>query len=52
MGPSFDGFNHLDPIQKLQKPVIVDILANGAPLSPGTYDRAPDSIHPKIRPGC
>lgn len=48
MGPNFDGFNHPDPIQKLQKPVTVDILANGAPSSPGTYDRAPDSIHPKI----
>lgn len=31
MGPNFDGFNHPDPIEKLQKPVIVDILANGAP---------------------
>ena len=31
MGPNFDGFNHPDPIQKLQKPVIVDILANGCP---------------------
>lgn len=51
MGPNFDWFNLPDPSQK---PVIVDILilANGAPLSPGTYDRAPDSIHPKIRPGC
>ena len=52
MGPNFDGFNHPDPIQKLQKPVIVDIFANGCPHSPGTYDRPPGSIHPKIRPGC
>lgn len=49
MGPNFDGFNHPDPIQKLQKPVIVDNLANGDPSSPGTYDRAPDQYTPKAR---
>ena len=54
---SFDGskFRRVQPPgpnSKTSKPVIVDILANGAPSSPGTYDRARDSIHPKIRPGC
>lgn len=50
---SFDGskFRRVQPPEpnsKTSKPVTVDILANGAPSSPGTYDRAPDSIHPKI----
>ena len=36
MGPNFDGFNHPDPIQKLQKRVIIDIFANGCPREPTT----------------
>ena len=38
MGPNFDGFNHPDPIQKLQKPAITR-HPMVSPSSPGAYDR-------------